>query len=438
MTTLRPWVLAVSVLCGLTAAAATRIVDDDSPCPGSGSAADPYCSIQTAIDNAGTTGDTIQVKPGVYQECINTLVPASKTLVIQAEDPDPGLTVLDGTSCFSVSTVVTGAGTTLSGFRLTSGGEGAIASFGSVVITNNVIEGNVAQASGGGIFADTAVEQYAGPAIIDIRIEDNVIQGNSSERDGGGIWVSVRSEGTVDATALVQGNTIKDNDAAGVGGGVGAFTDAGFGSTAALRITENTLQSNDVTAALGADADGFGGAIWVSTLGPGLETIHIDHNTVGPALGSPDNSLRNTATRTGRDLGPVFAVDTADHAVFIESNVVGKRLATLDARQDRPLRARRLAGPARQSTPQPLLGAHRRQRRGRQQRRQLRRRRPATWEQADRLPAEPHRCRKGTGSPATPRAWEAAEGMRVPSRRAVPPRSAGSRSATTRSPTTAR
>jgi pectin methylesterase-like acyl-CoA thioesterase len=66
-------------------------VDDSNPCPGAGTAGDPYCSIQLAIDAANTTGDTIVVKPGTYTECLNA---DPKAIVLQAENPDPNQTVL--------------------------------------------------------------------------------------------------------------------------------------------------------------------------------------------------------------------------------------------------------------------------------------------------------------------------------------------------------
>jgi len=331
MTTLRPWLLLASALCGVPAGAATLVVDDDSPCPGAGTAGNPYCDIQTAVDAAPASGTTILVKPGTYQECVNAVDPDVKVVALVAEDPDPSATVLDGSLCFGTSTVVLGYGSSIDGFRLTLGDEGAITSFGSVSITNNLVENNAAQSSGGGIFADSGLESYSGPATINIVIEGNTVRNNTSERDGAGIWVSPRSSGTVDAVAVVQNNVVKSNHSSGVGGGIGGITQAGLGSTASLQITQNTVQSNIVDAAPGADTDGFGGGIWVSTSGPGQETITIDHNTVGAPLGSVDNNLRNTAVNNGGGISAtVFAVDTAVHAIAMESNVVRRNTASVD------------------------------------------------------------------------------------------------------------
>ena len=59
-------ICAVTVLAVSTAQAATIHVDaDNCPGPGSGAEGDPYCSIQTAIDDAADT-DEIIVADGTY------------------------------------------------------------------------------------------------------------------------------------------------------------------------------------------------------------------------------------------------------------------------------------------------------------------------------------------------------------------------------------
>ncbi|MHC4776833.1 MAG: hypothetical protein ACYTBR_16445, partial [Planctomycetota bacterium] len=57
-----------------SAAQADTIYVDDANCPGpgSGTPGDPYCSIQTAIENAVDT-DEIVVAPGTYLETIDFL-----------------------------------------------------------------------------------------------------------------------------------------------------------------------------------------------------------------------------------------------------------------------------------------------------------------------------------------------------------------------------
>ncbi len=78
-------VIAMPLMGSTASPPAVIFVDDDNcPGPGDGSIGNPYCSIQTAIDNAVDT-DEIVVAPGTYFETINfigkaiTLRPSSLT-----------------------------------------------------------------------------------------------------------------------------------------------------------------------------------------------------------------------------------------------------------------------------------------------------------------------------------------------------------------------
>jgi hypothetical protein len=75
---------AVTVLAVSTAQAGVVIHVDAANCPGpgSGSVRDPYCSIQTAIDNAVDT-DEIVVVPGTYFGDINFL---GKAITLRSSD----------------------------------------------------------------------------------------------------------------------------------------------------------------------------------------------------------------------------------------------------------------------------------------------------------------------------------------------------------------
>jgi len=83
---------AVTVLAVSTAQADTIYVDVNCPGPGNGSEVDPYCSIQTAIDNAVDT-DEIVVAPGTYVEAINFL---GKAITLRSSDGQ-SVTTIDGT-----------------------------------------------------------------------------------------------------------------------------------------------------------------------------------------------------------------------------------------------------------------------------------------------------------------------------------------------------
>ena len=93
---------AVVALVASTVHAQTYVDDDNCPGPGDGSVGDPYCSIQTAIDNA-LDGDEIVVAPGIYVESLNFL---GKAITVASTDPiDPNVvatTIIDGTGAFDV------------------------------------------------------------------------------------------------------------------------------------------------------------------------------------------------------------------------------------------------------------------------------------------------------------------------------------------------
>ncbi len=119
--------LIVAVVAAFSSAtqADTIYVDDDNcPGPGSGTEADPYCWIQTAIANAVDT-DEIVVAPGTYFEVINLL---GKAVTLRSSD-GPETTTIDaqqtgGTTvgCWNGE----GADTILQGFTIT-GAQGGTA-----------------------------------------------------------------------------------------------------------------------------------------------------------------------------------------------------------------------------------------------------------------------------------------------------------------------
>ncbi|MHC4766818.1 MAG: hypothetical protein ACYTF2_17130, partial [Planctomycetota bacterium] len=112
-------IVAVVAVLSSSAYAQTIYVDDDNcPGPGSGTPGDPYCSIQTAIDNAVET-DEIIVAPGIYLETINFL---GKGVWLHSSD-GPEVTIIDGTGYYHVVQCVSeeGPDTVLEGFTITGG-----------------------------------------------------------------------------------------------------------------------------------------------------------------------------------------------------------------------------------------------------------------------------------------------------------------------------
>jgi len=75
-------------------------VDDDNPCPGTGTINDPFCKIQLAVDTA-SNDDIIKVASGTYSELNNygglrQIVYIEKSVTIKggyssdfSEPPDP-------------------------------------------------------------------------------------------------------------------------------------------------------------------------------------------------------------------------------------------------------------------------------------------------------------------------------------------------------------
>ena len=150
-----------------SAHADTIYVDDDNcPGPGEGTEGNPYCSIQTAIDNAVDT-DEIVVAPGTYFETIDFLGKAITlrsldgvdVTIIEAQGFDPVVT------CDSAE----GPGTVLEGFTITGGfgesGCGMANTCSSPTVSNCTFVGN----EGGGMW-NTCGGQ---PTVVNCSFSDN-------------------------------------------------------------------------------------------------------------------------------------------------------------------------------------------------------------------------------------------------------------------------
>jgi len=214
-------------------------------CPGSGTAADPFCTIQSGID-AAVDGDLVLVRPGTYMEnldfkCKRITVRSDVDGDVSTPDPDPTVTIVDGSapanpnfgsvvlfrciedrdSVLQGFTLRGGTGTLIGG-RFYGGG---ICCYGtSPTIDNNVIDSNsVSAGTGGGI----ACIFSASPAITASEISNNNAQ------VGAGISCEY------DSSAAIERNAIHHNGASyAQGGGVRCLQSDAFVSGNA--ITSNT------------------------------------------------------------------------------------------------------------------------------------------------------------------------------------------------------
>ncbi len=243
----------------------TLYVDIRSACStGCGTPSAPYPAIQAAINDANSrivagtiSGATIQVAAGTYPE---RLFVYPNVHVICA---GPTVTTIDATgkgraavvfasggtgrllTDFSIEgcTISGGSGETRSG-RMSGGG---VFIFGSAVVSNNVITGNVVSGAqpnwvGGGVYI-----AYGDPVVIGNTISRNVLNppplGGSSDSlaIGAGIHAEGNGIGVVATHSRIEANTIVDNVAQGeVGKGGGIRVDGDTGTV----VTRNIIVGN--------------------------------------------------------------------------------------------------------------------------------------------------------------------------------------------------
>jgi len=190
-----------------------------------------YLTIQSAINAPETlNGHTIFVSPGTYYENINLKDG------VRVQGAGANVTTINGKGEGSVVTAVdVGSGTLLSGFTITNGttdgyGGGIYMKRSSLVVENNIIIANIADASGAGIFmSDNSTPTITGNIIIKNGGRYPPAQGGTVA--GGGITVHGSSP-------TITNNIIIENKAM-YGGGVD-FSAHGNGLLANNIIIGNT------------------------------------------------------------------------------------------------------------------------------------------------------------------------------------------------------
>ena len=292
MTTRHITRMAAAILLAVsTAQGATIFVNDDNcPGPGSGIMGDPYCSIQTAIDNAVDT-DEVVVSPGTYFEAISFLGKAITLRSIDPNDPDVvAATIIDGTGNFHVVQCVTGEGpdTVLDGFTITGGnangpwpdsaGGGMFNDGGtSPTVTNCTFRGNTADNSGGGMF------NFGGnssPTVTNCTFSENAAMFGGGMRDFALTTITnctFSGNTALDGGGMYNGSSFvtltnclfSENSAEGRGGGMYILNSP--------TLTDSTFSGNT--------SGGFGGGIYVVDGSPTLTGCKFSENTASQGGG---------------------------------------------------------------------------------------------------------------------------------------------------------
>lgn len=227
-----------------------------------------HTDLQSALDAAKTNSedDTIKVVRGLYNGNFTYSTSKGDSLTLEGgydsgcgcREIDPESTVLQGAGSGSVLYIFdnSGGSITVDGFTLKNGGggstdyggalrlqsEASTCPAGDITIRNNIIEKNVALASGGGIYAasSTGSNNYdAG----NITLINNIITGNRANANyGGGIFAELYASNASIGTITLLNNTIHGNKAQ-YGGGAYLYT-FGSGNSGAIKVYNNIVTGN--------------------------------------------------------------------------------------------------------------------------------------------------------------------------------------------------
>lgn len=249
-------------------------------------------SIQYAI-NAGATGDTVLVSPGVYNESVNF---AGKAICL-ASVAGPAATRIEPPSGLTAVYFDNGenSNAVISGFTLTNAGTGiSIASSSPTIFSNVIINcgSGITVSSGSPVIENNRITGcgYYGAAVYltgvcGAAIRSNLIQSNYS----GGVIMS-----GVSGTILIANNRIQGNQGDAIGGNYYYYNNSSFYSA---NIIQNVI----------ADNSGYAISFW------------INQGSRGPLM--VNNTLVNNANGITLN-GYIGAVEVINNIIFGSNAVV--------------------------------------------------------------------------------------------------------------------
>ena len=231
---------------GSSHAAATIHVDSANACPGAGTLADPYCTIQLGV-NAAAASDTVSVRPGTYVNPVD--IDSRSNISVVGDDKSTVIMKPTSTVCWGLAygcgrraaiRIVNSTGINVSNITLDMDTVKANNTFGFLVwdstgsVANNILKNNSISDAAGGYYE---IMMYVrAPGYTDASRANVVVTGNTFLEAG---RVGVVTHGYVAAT--IQSNTFTKT-----------LNDFGYavemGSESTGTINSNTISGYDTPA----------------------------------------------------------------------------------------------------------------------------------------------------------------------------------------------
>ena len=251
--------------------------DESNDCS---SPSSPCATIDHAIDEA-TSGDTVKVARGTYNENIRISTPINPLIVqggwtsdFTSRSDDPSLTVINGSGTERVfkldliSIVLTIEGFTITNGYNTSGGAGLYASaqpetstMDLTLINNNFTGNDGGSGSGGAIYVSSGSTGF-----MTLTAEKNIIRNNEAG-NGSGVGLGAYNGGETNATLI--NNIIADNGSTSNGGGIYV---KGYDADLDVKLINNTITNN---------SSFTGGGVKVISQGSGnSSTVHSTNDII--------------------------------------------------------------------------------------------------------------------------------------------------------------